>query len=304
MDLRLLQYFVAAAELEHIGKAAARLHISQSPLSRQIRQLESELGLELFFRERQRIRLTESGKWLLTESRKLLAHSEKIRNEAQARSLGNIGTLVVSFVSNAISNGILPKLLRRFHAEFPNAKLELRNMRSSAQIEAVHSGQVDLGFVSQPSDGTAIESICVSEEPLALAVPLTHPLSRKRKIIPSDLDGASWILLSHSMSHEKRARFLALCANAGFTPSIVQQVTEPNTLLGLIEGEIGVGLVGSSARPCAPRSVSFHNLPWLPLKSRIYMIRSIQGRQPLADKLVAYLSDIQTELPAARKTKH
>jgi len=296
MDLRLLHSFVTAAELEHIGKAAERLHISQSPLSRQIRQLEKELGLELFLRERQRIRLTESGKWLLGQSQKLLAHAGKIRDEAAQRSRGTTGTLSVAFVSGAIWNGILPRLLRRFHAEFPNATLEVRNMRSTSQMEAVESGRVDLGFVSLPSTSSAIETTCISEEPYLLVVPAAHRLSRKRTIAPADLHGVNWVLLSHSISSDAEARFLAACEGAGFMPKVVQQVTEPNTLLGLVEGGLGVGLMASSGRSCAPRSIRFHTLPWLSLKSSTYMIRPRQGRQPIADSFAAYVLDAQVTM--------
>ncbi len=295
MDLRLLQYFATVAELEHIGKAAARLHISQSPLSRQIRQLERELQLELFVRERQRIRLTESGKWLLGHAQKLLAHAERIRDEAEQRALGKTGTLSVAFVSGALWSGILTKLARRFQADCPDATLELRSMRSTAQVEAVESGSVDLGFVGRPAASSAIESVLISEEPLLLVVPGGHPLARKRTIRPCDLDDARWILLGHSVSLETRARFLAECAKVGFAPQVVQEVTEPNTLLGLVEGGFGVGVIGSSSRSCAPRSVKFRALPWLPLKSRLYMIRPTQGRQPLAERFAAYLPKVNID---------
>lgn len=289
MDLRLLQYFVAAAELEHIGKAAERLHVSQSPLSRQIRQLERELRLELFTRERQRIRLTDPGKWLLGHARQLLAYADKIRDEAAQKALGKMGTVSIAFVSGAMWSGILPKSLRRFQTEFPNANVELRNLRSTQQFEAVASGRVDIGFVSMPARSSAIEEICIAEEPYLLAVPGAHPLSRKRKITPDDLDGAHWILLSRSTAPEQHSQFQAAFSKIGFTPKMVQAVSEPNTLLGLVESGLGVGLLRSSARNYAPRSVRFRALPWISLKSRTYMIRPIQGRQPLADRFAAFV---------------
>ena len=295
MDLRLLQYFVTTAEFEHIGRAAERLHISQSPLSRQIRLLENELGLELFLRERQRIRLTESGKWLLGQAQKLLAHADRIREEAGQRSLGRTGTLSVAFVSGAIWNGVLPKLLRRFHVDFPDARLELHNMRSNVQMEAVESGRVDLGFVSMPAISGDLETTCVSEEPFVLVVPARHRLARKRSINPGDLDGVNWILLSHSIAPERHARFLAACAEAGFVPKVVQKVTEPHTLLGLVESGLGVGLMARGARKQASSSLKFHNLPWLPFKFRTYMIRPRHGRQPIADSFAAHVPNIRVE---------
>jgi DNA-binding transcriptional LysR family regulator len=287
VDLRLLEYFTAVAELEHIGRAAERLHISQSPLSRQIRQLEKDLQLELFVRERQRIRLTESGRWLLNQARGLLAHAEKVRDEAAQRAKGKTGTLSIAFVSGAMWSGVLPKLLKRFQAEFPDATLELRNMRSTLQMEAVESGRFDLGFVSMPATSSAIESTCVAEEPFHLVAPTSHPLSRKRAITPQDLDGARWIVLSGSQSPGKHDRFLGACEKAGFAPGLIQTVTEPTALLALVDSGFGVGLIQSSARNYAPRSLKFRELRWLSFQSRSYMIRPAATRQPLADSFAA-----------------
>jgi DNA-binding transcriptional LysR family regulator len=292
LDLRLLEYFVAVAELEHVGKAAERLHISQSPLSRQIRQLEIELQLELFVRERQRIRLTESGRWLLNQARGLLAHFDKVRDEAEQRSRGQSGTLSVAFTSAAMWSGMLPHLLRRFQTEFPNATVELHNMRSALQMEAVRSGRADLGFVSTPQTGSGIEVTCVSEEPSLLVIPGAHPLSRKRRIAPRDLHGVRWILLSESLSPQKHDRFFAACEQAGFMPQVVQRVAEPITLLALVESGLGLGLIRGSARSYAPRSLAFKVLPWFSIKSRTYMVRPSDGRQPLADAFAAHVPEI------------
>ncbi|HEY3938817.1 MAG TPA: LysR family transcriptional regulator [Bryobacteraceae bacterium] len=300
MDLRLLEYFVAVAELEHVGKAAARLHISQSPLSRQIRQLEKELNLQLFVRERQRIRLTEPGRWLLNQSQGLLAHFAKVREEAEQRSRGQIGTLSVAFTSAVMWSGILPKLLQRFETNFPDATVELHNMRSTLQLEAVRSGRADIGFVSTPASSSDIEVTCVSEEPSMLVIPCTHPLSGKRRIVPHDLDGVRWILLSESLSSQKHDRFVDACTSAGFRPQVVQKVTEPITLLALVESGLGVGLIRSSARNYAPRSLTFAYLPWFTFQSRTYMIRPADGRQPLAEAFAAYVPEI--DAPLERQT--
>ncbi|MFZ0592496.1 MAG: LysR substrate-binding domain-containing protein [Bryobacteraceae bacterium] len=292
MDLRLLEYFVAVAELEHVGKAAKRLHISQSPLSRQIHQLEKELHLELFVRERQRIRLTQPGHWLLNQAQGLLAHFNRIRDEAEQRSRGQVGTLSVVFTSAAMWNGILPKLLRRFQTEFPHATVELHTMRSALQLEAVRSGRADIGFMSAMPASSGIEVNCVLEEPSMLVVPGAHPLSRKRRITPRDLDGVRWIFLSESLSAEKHDRFFAACTNAGFMPQVVQKVTEPITLLALVDSGLGVGLIRSSARNYAPRSRTFKVLPWFSFKSKTYMIRPTDGRQALAEAFAAFAPKI------------
>jgi DNA-binding transcriptional LysR family regulator len=295
LDLRLLEYFVAVAELEHVGKAAERLHISQSPLSRQIRQLENELQLELFVRERQRIRLTEAGRWLLSQAHGLVAHFAKIRDEAQQRSRGELGTLSVAFTSAAMWSGVLPKLLRKFQIAFPEVTIQLHNMRSALQQEAVGSGRVDMGFVSTPPTSSALEARCVLKDASLLVLPQGHALSRKRQIRPGDLHGMRWVLLSESHSAKKADRFLAACAAAGFIPQVVQHVTEPLTLLALVESGLGIGLIRSSARNYAPQSLAFAVLPWFSLRSRIYMIRPTAGRQPLAEAFAAYVPEIKTD---------
>ena len=295
MDLRLLEYFVAVAELEHVGKAAERLHISQSPLSRQIRSLEQELALELFVHERQRVRLTESGRWLLSQAQALLAQFRKVREEAQQRSRGQLGTLSVVFSSAAMWSGLLPRLLQRFQNEFPNATVELQSMRSALQREAVRSGRADIGFVATAPATTSrdVETTCVSEEPTLLVIPNSHPLSRKRRITPRDLDGVRWILLPESLSRDEQDHFFANCARAGFQPQVVQRVTEPLTLLALVASGLGLGLIRGSARNFAPRSLNFVALPWLTFKSRTYMIRPAAGRQPLAEAFAAYVPAIK-----------
>jgi DNA-binding transcriptional LysR family regulator len=287
LNVRLIEYFVAVAELEHVGKAAERLHVSQSPLSRQIRQLEKDLDLQLFVRERQRIRLTESGRWLLEQAQGLLAHFERVRTEARQHSRGEIGTLSLTFTSAAMWSGMLPKILRRFQSKFPGAKVELQSMRSAAQVDAIRSGRVDIGFVSAIPAASDVEVACVAEETSMLVIPVDHPLSRKRRIARRDLNGVRWILLTEGLSAQKNERFVAACAKAGFTPEVVRTVTEPVTLLALVESGLGVGLIRESARNYAPRSLLFAELPWLPLRARTFMVRPRLGRQPLAESFAA-----------------
>jgi DNA-binding transcriptional LysR family regulator len=288
MNLRLLEYFIAVAELEHVGRAAERLHISQSPLSRQIRQLEDEFNLQLFIRERQRIRLTESGRWLLDHARKLLGQVDKLRRDVEQRSQGQTGTLSIAFTSAAAWSGILSGALRRFQSKFPGAILELQTLRSAQQVDAVRFGHADIGFISKiPAMAGDLDICCVSEEPFLLAIPDSHPLFRKRRLAPQDLDGIPFILLIELPAAQSIERFLAMCAHAGFSPRVVQKVTEPLTLMALVESGLGVGLIRASARNYAPRSLAFKPLPWFSFKSRTYMIRPKDGRQQLSDAFAA-----------------
>ena len=212
MELRLLEYFVAVAELEHVGRAAQRLHVSQSPLSRQIRRLEKELDLQLFVRSRQRIYLTESGRWLLQRAQVLLGQFEKIRKESEQRARGETGTLAIAFTSAAIWSGVLPHLLKKLQKSHPAARFSLQQMRSSLQVEALKAGRIDIGFVSTLPNEEGIECKCVAEENSLLVMPGSHPLAKRRPIRPEDLDGLKWIFLSEAISLEKQHQFCAACA--------------------------------------------------------------------------------------------
>jgi DNA-binding transcriptional LysR family regulator len=234
----------------------------------------------------------------LNQAQALLAQFSKVREEAQQRSRGQLGTLSVVFSSAAMWSGLLPRLLQRFQNEFPNATMELQSMRSALQREAVRSGRADIGFVATAPAATSrdIETTCVSEEPTLLVIPNSHPLSRKRRITPRDLDGVRWILLSESLSREQQDHFFAACARAGFQPQVAQRVTEPLALLALVASGLGLGLIRGSARNFAPRSLNFVALPWLTFKSRTYMIRPAAGRQPLAEAFAAYVPEIKVSI--------
>jgi DNA-binding transcriptional LysR family regulator len=137
VELRLLRYFVAVAEAEHVGRAAERLHISQSPLSRQIRQLEDQLGLVLFDRERRRVRMTKAGRWFLEQARDLLSHADRLARDADRYGKGEIGRVSIGFVQSAMWSSVLPAALRRFQVVRPGVSIELHNMSSTSQIDAM-----------------------------------------------------------------------------------------------------------------------------------------------------------------------
>ncbi len=288
MQLRLLEYFVAVAELEHIGRAAQRLHVSQSPLSRQIQRLEKELGLQLFVRRRQRIYLTESGRWLLQRAQGLLGQFESIRKESEQRVRGEAGNLVIGFTSAAVWSGILPRLIKKFQTGHPAVRLSLQQMRSTAQVEALKARRIDIGFVSTLPNETGIDCHCVAEEGSLLVMSGGHRLAKRRSIKPADLDGLEWIFLSETISLERQNQFCAACAKAGFVPQIVQNVTEPTTLLAFAESGFGVGIIRRTARKFAPRTLAFREVPWLPFKNKIFVMHIAGEGAPLTAALVRY----------------
>ena len=309
LDLRLMRSFVAVAETEHVGRAAARLHISQSPLSRQIRGLEDDLGLVLFERVGRRVRLTAAGGWLLVEARALLERAARLESDAERLRAGTAGTVNVGYVSTAMWTGLLPTSLRRYRRRHPDVRLALRNLPSADQIDGLLRGDLDIGIVHRGHRGhrghfghfgvlgqaglaqPELAFARVLEDPLLLAIPDDHALARRRRITPGDLDGAPWIVLTSPNQPGDREELLAACARAGFTPDVRTEASDRASVLGLVSAGFGLALVPASARRMAVGGLRLRDLPFMKVASRLYLVRRAAGAVPaavaLADELLA-----------------
>jgi DNA-binding transcriptional LysR family regulator len=264
LDLRLVRSFVAVAETEHVGRAAERLHISQSPLSRQIQQLEEELGLRLFERERRRVRLTDAGQWLLGEARDLLARADRVEADAGRLVRGEGGALTIGFVKAAMWNQVLPATLRAFKRSRPAVQVQLRALKSDAQLEALARGTLDVGLVHRTPD-PRMPSARLLDEPFVLAIPARHPLLDLPAIRPRDLRGEAWIGLSRTVHPALYAWVVDACRRAGFVPDVQYETNDRATVLGLVEAGLGIALLPASARRVAASGVVLRELPWLTL---------------------------------------
>lgn len=162
MDLRHLRYFVAVAEELHFGHAA-RLHIAQPPLSRQIRALEGELGVRLFDRNRNGVALTNAGKVLLTDVRGVFEGLDLAITRAQQAARGALGTLRIGYVGSAVYSG-LPAIVREFRARFPDVEISIRQMSPSDQVAALLEGRVELGFARAPVHEPSLHARVVLDE--------------------------------------------------------------------------------------------------------------------------------------------
>jgi DNA-binding transcriptional LysR family regulator len=287
IDLRLLRYFVAVAEVEHVGRAAEALGISQSPLSRQLRQLEELLGLRLFDRERQRLRRTGAGDWLLRESRGLIERAEQLERDAARVARGDSGRTRIGFVKSALWTGALPAALRSFRSKRPAVSIELRSATSEAQTTAVQRGDLDLGVVHEVSPHADLIHQELLSEPLLLAIGAQHRLARIKTIAPKDLDGADWIVLAPKPG--KHERFIGACGRAGFVPTVRFDAGDQSTVLGLVAAGMGLALLPKSAERVLPVGVTLRELPWLRLCRSLHAIRRADDASPFAGEISACL---------------
>src|SRR5579875_998382 len=181
MELRHLRYFVAVAEELHFGRAAARLMIVQPSLSQQIRQLEDELGFPLLRRTKRSVELTDAGRVFLAEARDVLARVQSAKYAAQRANRGEVGRLVVGYISSSAFD-LLPVLLRAYRERFPDVEVTLRELNTQEQVRALEEGHIHVGLLRLPISTPLINIEVVRREPIVCALPEEHPLASLERI--------------------------------------------------------------------------------------------------------------------------
>jgi DNA-binding transcriptional LysR family regulator len=247
MELRHLRYFISVAEELNVRRAAARLHIAQPALSRQIRQLEVDVGAELFRREKRRIFLSAAGAVFLPEARRTLAAAQHASEVARAGQCGELGALSVGFVESA-AFGILPAVVKRFRQQFPAVRLSLSELRTNEQLMALHERRLDIGFLRTPIDDRTIDTRVVVRESLMAALPVSHPLAKKATIKLSQLAGEPFILFPRALGPNFFDQIVGACRRAGFGPKIAQEAVQMATIVSLVATGLGVALVPASLK--------------------------------------------------------
>ena len=246
MELRHLRYFVTVAEELHFGRAAEKLHISQPPLSMQIRALEEELGVRLFNRTQRHVALTHAGNALLQEARQVLARVEQAVLVTRRAGRGEIGQLAVGFISVADYN-VLPSVLRDFRRRYPLVNLTLRESTTDAQVRDLVAGRLDVGFVLPPVNEPALECVPILREPLIAALPDKHPLAtRPGKLDLAKLRDAPFILFPRPYAPGLYDDVVSCCRAAGFSPRVEQEAIQMQTIVSLVSAELGVALIPAS----------------------------------------------------------
>jgi DNA-binding transcriptional LysR family regulator len=263
VELRHLRYFVAVAEELHFGRAADRLGIAQPPLSRQIQQLEEELGFLLFERSRPRVGLTAAGSVLLEHARRVFEGIDAGIRDARRTSLGERGRVNVGYPSSLAYSG-LTELLRAFRARFPDVEVGLRELPIAAQIEALKSGQIDVGFVRGRIDDPALATEIARRETFVLAMPLGHPLAKRKSILLSSVALEPFVFFPRERGPAFFDQLIALCREAGFNPRIAHEAP-PLDVLSLVSAGFGISIVPSSVRESRRSDVVLRPLSGAPV---------------------------------------
>ncbi|TCU12622.1 LysR family transcriptional regulator [Rhizobium sullae] len=292
MDYKLMQSFVAVAEELHFGRAAARLHISQPPLTKQIQQLEQFMSVRLLERTKRKVELTPAGRVFLDEARAVLHQTEQAVELARKADRGETGHLAVGFIDAAIYS-VVPSVVRRFTEHYPEVELSLTDLRIPNQVRAVVERQLDIGFIHPPVVHKALKVESILVEPLIVALPETHRLASEAEVPLADLASEALIQFPRSINPSLYDEIIGLCRSSGFSPRIVREATPKQTIIGLVSVGLGVSLL-----PACLQNLRRSGVVYRPIQGRSLSIDTsiIYRREQPSPVLKAFLEIVRETL--------
>jgi DNA-binding transcriptional LysR family regulator len=260
MELRHLRYFTAVVQWKGYREASRRLHIAQPAISRTIADLEDELGLKLFSRDKRIVRLTPEGEAFYPEAVRTLAQAESAIETARRAAKGELGKLSIGFLGSA-TYAFLPDLVRAFRSQYPGVKLTLRELSPLQQEAAFDKGELDIGFTRTltPERSTTFSSRCLYRDPLMAVLPISKQVKAKRVRI-SDLAKESFILFHRAGAPSLFDTITRMCNKAGFSPRVECGPNLMQTVLSLVEAEVGISIVPACVRNLRSDGVRFYRL--------------------------------------------
>jgi DNA-binding transcriptional LysR family regulator len=241
MELRQAQAFVTIVDEGHVGRAAERLHVTQPTLSRQVAALERAVGVPLFDRSRRALALTQAGAEFAAGARDLLKRASALVEAAQQAHRGELGLLRIGFVQSA-TFAALPSMVRAFREAWPSVRVEVTAMTTLQQVAALADDSLDVGLLRPPVQGD-LSLRTLSRDPLVVALPGGHPLSRRRRVSLADLADEPFVLYGRSSGPAVHDTIVGFCRDAGFSPRIVQDAADVQTIVALVAANLGVSLL-------------------------------------------------------------
>ncbi len=298
MELRHLRYFVAVAEHDSIGRAAEHLHMAQPPLTRQIRQLERELGAALFLRTNRGVELTNAGRVFLDDARRVLQLAEQAGDRAQRAGDGAIGRIDIALFGTGIF-GVIPVLLKAYRAATPDVTIVLHNMDKEAQLDALEHGTIDVAFnrVVGPQGGVTTEVLLA--ERLFVAIPDDHPLAARTAVRLAELEAQPLVLFPRGL----RPNFIDIvrdaCRAVGFEPTVAAEVDDVVHGIALVASGGALCLVPTSGKNLHVPGVVYRPLTHSPtLHVDLCCIYRTNDPSPVLARMLASFRATAAELSA------
>jgi len=295
MELRQILYFIAIAEAEHFGRAALRLRIAQPALSRQMKLLEAELGLDLFERLPRGVRLTAAGRVFLGEMQGVQAQLARSVAAAQAAAAGQQGALRLGFIEAVAWHGLVPDAIRAFRAAFPAVDLTLAAMPTAEQLAMLRQGQLDAALLYNPLPAPDLTAVPLVRHAAVLAVPAEWP---QTAVALADLAAMPLVGFQRRGSprffDDLHARYRA----AGFTPRYVAELMAETEILALVSAGVGAAVANSSQMWRPPHGVRFIPVAGLDVSLQLALVHRAGDAAPVLERFKAILTGLAPKFQA------
>lgn len=247
MELKHLRFVIALAEELHFGRAAARLYISQPPLSQHIKKLENELGTKLFVRTKRKVQVTEAGEILVARARQILCDVDRTVQLVAKAGHGESGSLKIGCLNS--SRHTLSDAIRMFARKYPHVRLEMLGIVASERIEALHTGRIDIGFINIPIEDPYLIVKPLFWDPLVAAFPLHHRLASRKNVPIAALSGERFVVISRRVKPTIHNLVITMCQEAGFNPQIVQEADDLQSMATMVAAGVGISIVAATVQP-------------------------------------------------------
>ncbi|WP_058909965.1 LysR family transcriptional regulator [Entomohabitans teleogrylli] len=261
IELRHLRYFIAVAEELHFGRAAARLNISQPPLSQQIQILEQQVGARLLARTNRNVSLTAAGQQFLVDARQIMSQVDAAASRAARLHQGETGELRIGFTSSAPFIKPVSDTLSQFRQQYPDVHIQTREINTHAQIAPLNEGALDVGLMRNTVLPDTLTWRRILREPLLALIHHRHPLAEKAHISLQDLSSEPFVFFDPRVGTGLYDDILGLLHRYGITPTITQEVGEAMTIIGLVAAGLGVSIL-----PASFRRVRLNEMVWMPIQ--------------------------------------
>jgi DNA-binding transcriptional LysR family regulator len=259
------------AEELHFGRAAEKLFISQPPLSRQIKQLEEQLGVKLFRRNNKKVELTEYGAYLKRESERIFADLVQVERNLSIMRKSGVGKISFGYVG-AVMYSFLPAILKEIKDEYSETYFILKELGNESQIDSLRKNLIDFGFVRGPLKLKDLESIKIESGTFSIVLPKSHSLAMKENLSPGELRNEPFISFSKQCAPPMHQSITSIFNKCGVEPVIIHETTQINALLKLVQGGFGFSIVPTNIRMDQNSDLVFHELTSFEEKTEVSLI--------------------------------
>jgi len=271
MEIRHLQYFKAVAEELHFRKAAAKLFISQPPLSRQIKELEGELGVSLFSRDNKRVALTDAGKYFKIEVDAILAKLEESKNIVKQIHSAESGEFKIGYISSVYQT-YLAEVLKQMHQLYPYIKTSLYEVPTLTQVLDLEQGRLDVGILRAPVHSSMLTIKSLFFDPFIIVMPATGQKFKNRGELVDFIKSNPFIFFNKEFAPQYHDKLLEICERMGFNPDITHEANNVHSILQLVEAGLGISILPASLKQqYAGLKLDFFEMEDIPVNTEVVL---------------------------------